>query len=194
MNEKPEVVTSGQIDFDPAALSSYLTARFGAAMLSLERISGGQSNPTYFVGWGERAMVLCKQSNEPILCGAHGIDREHRVLEVLAATNVPVPVPLLYESEAQILGTPFYFMERLQRVFHDDVLPGMSATERHDIYMAMANVVAKLHAIDPSTVGFAISADPAITSNARLPGGPAQLEQSTGEVVPHLAEIGKWLG
>lgn len=195
MQEQPETVIAGPVDFDPAVLVTYLTGRFGAANLSLERISGGQSNPTYFVGWGERQMVLRKQPNGPILRGAHAIDREHRVLEALAPTGVPVPVPLLYERDAEILGTPFYLMQRLQgRVFHDAALPGMDIAERHDIYMAMADVMAKLHAVDPSSVGLGDFGRPGNYFERQIARWTSQLEQSTGDVVPHLADVGKWLG
>ena len=88
-------VPSG-IDFDPAALADILQARFGAGDLKLERIGGGQSNPTYFVDWGTRRLVLRKQPAGPILRGAHAIDREFRVLEALSKTNVPVPRAVLF--------------------------------------------------------------------------------------------------
>lgn len=187
--------TTGPVDFDVGALEAYLEARFGAGSLSLERISGGQSNPTYFVGWGGRRMVLRKQPNGPILRGAHAIDREHRVLEALSRTDVPVPAPVLYEADAGVLGTPFYLMERLDgRVFHDTALPGMAAAERRAIYMAMADTMAKLHAVDPGEVGLGDFGRPGNYFERQIARWSSQLAQSTGEKVPHLAEVGAWLG
>ena len=37
------------LDFDTAALEAYLTTEFGGAPTRLERINGGQSNPTYYL-------------------------------------------------------------------------------------------------------------------------------------------------
>ncbi|MEP3438344.1 MAG: phosphotransferase family protein [Hoeflea sp.] len=194
MAGKSEAAITGPVDFGVAALEAYLTGRFGADKLSLERISGGQSNPTYFVGWGDRRMVLRKQPNGPILRGAHAVDREHRVLTALANTGVPVPAPLLYESDAQILGTPFYLMQRLEgRVFHNAALPGKTPLERREIYMAMADTMAKLHAVDPSAVGLGDFGRPGNYFERQIARWAGQLEQSTGETVPHLADVGTWL-
>ena len=141
-------------DFDPAALAKFLDERFGAAAMRLERIGGGQSNPTYFVDHGRRRMVLRKKPAGPILRGAHAIDREYRVLAALAPTGVPVPQPVLYHADEAVLGTPFYLMEKVEgRVFHDCALPGLSPQERRATYLAMAKALAKLHAVDPDAVG-----------------------------------------
>ena len=60
-------------------------------MFRLARIEGGQSNPSYFLDYGDRRLVLRKQPSGSILRGAHAIDREYRVLEALHPTDVPVP-------------------------------------------------------------------------------------------------------
>ena len=52
-------------------------------------ISGGQSNPTYFVSFGNQSMVLRKQPNAQLLPSAHAIDREYRVMQALSASEVP---------------------------------------------------------------------------------------------------------
>ena len=63
-------------DFEPAALQRVLADSFGEeAEMALERIAGGQSNPTYFVTYGARRMVLRKQPRGPILRGAHASRR-----------------------------------------------------------------------------------------------------------------------
>ena len=74
-----QVARTMRPDFDPAALEAFLSDRFGRDEMRLERIGGGQSNPTYFVDFGDRRMVLRKKPAGPILRGAHAIDREFRV-------------------------------------------------------------------------------------------------------------------
>ena len=68
---------------------------------ALERISGGQSNPTFFVTFPERRLVLRKQPAGPLLPSAHAIDREYRVITALAGTEVPVP-------KAKVLGSGIF--------------------------------------------------------------------------------------
>lgn len=144
---------------DATALRDWLSCHFPEddgpdAKLAFEPISGGQSNPTYFVTWGARRLVLRRKPAGPILPGAHAIEREFRVLRALEGTDVPVPRALVLEEDAEILGTPFYMMERLEgRVFSDCALPGLIPEERRAMYLSMAETLARLHAVRPDEVG-----------------------------------------
>jgi aminoglycoside phosphotransferase (APT) family kinase protein len=143
-------------DFDISALERYLTLTIDGfyGPIRLERISGGQSNPTYFVTSGSDRFVLRKQPPGPLLPSAHAIDREYRVLTALKETGVPVPPTVLYCEDAGIIGTPFYLMERLDgRVFHDTALPGVPPAERASMYRSMAETLARLHNVDPRAIG-----------------------------------------
>jgi aminoglycoside phosphotransferase (APT) family kinase protein len=125
-----------------------------AGPLRLQRISGGQSNPTFFANYDNRALVLRKKPDGEVLPSAHAIDREYRIMSALAGTDVPVPRMLLYHADADVLGTPFYVMERLGgRVIHDNALPGLAADERREVYRSMAATLARLHAVDWRKVG-----------------------------------------
>ncbi len=181
-------------DFDPAALEAFLAERFGRGEMRLERIGGGQSNPTYFVDFGERRMVLRKKPAGAILRGAHAVDREFRVLEALAPTDVPVPRPLLFQDVDTPLGTPFYLMERLDgRVFHDCSLPGLSREERRGIYLGMAEAMAKLHAVRPGEVGLDDYGRPGNYFERQIGRWTRQLRESPGERIPDLEAVADWL-
>lgn len=136
------------------ALAAWLAQRFGPGDLTLTPISGGQSCPTFGVNWGARRMVLRKQPDGPILKGAHAVDREARVLRALRGSGVPVPAVLAYEDDPRLLGTPFYVMEHIKgRVFADYSMAGLSAEDRRAVYLDMAAVLARLHALSPDAVG-----------------------------------------
>ena len=133
------------MDFEPGRLEKFLKDTLPGLQggMRLDRIGGGQSNPTYFVNFDNRAMVLRKQPASSLLPSAHAVDREYRIMDALAATDVPVPKMLLFHAECDVVGTPFYLMERLQgRVFAECALPGMEPSERHAIYLAMADTMA----------------------------------------------------
>ena len=143
-------------DFEPRKLAEFLKAALPdlSGGMRLERIGGGQSNPTYFVSFDNRALVLRKQPGSNILPSAHAVDREYRVMQALANTKVPVPRMVLYHVGREVVGTPFYVMERLPgRVFADGSLPGMPPPERRAIYLAMAEVMAALHKVDWAAAG-----------------------------------------
>jgi aminoglycoside phosphotransferase (APT) family kinase protein len=148
---------SAPVEFDSARLEAFLKARVedaDGAHFHLERISGGQSNPTYFVTIGNRRLVMRKKPAGATLRSAHAIDREYRVLKALAETDVPVPRVVLYCDDDSVVGTPFYIMERLDgRIFADAALPGVSPADREAMYFAMAETLAKIHNVDPSAAG-----------------------------------------
>lgn len=144
-------------EFDAGALATYLRALLPVeGEMRLERISGGQSNPTFFVSFDNRRLVLRKRPPGKLLPSAHAIDREFRVISALVGTGVPVPPAVHFCSDASIVGTDFYLMERLEgRIFEDCALPGVSPAERGVMMRAVAQTLAKLHSIDPAAVGLA---------------------------------------
>ncbi len=148
--------TKGSIDFDPQTLEPIIEAFLGPnnGNSRLERIGGGQSCPTYYLDWGDQRVVLRKQPNGPILKGAHAVDREFTVLSALSNTNVPVPTPLLFHADRKTIGTPFYVMERIDgRVLTDTTMAVLPPETREPHWMAAADTLAKLHAIDPTAIG-----------------------------------------
>lgn len=123
-------------------------------MMQLTRIGGGQSNPTFFVSFDNRQLVLRKQPASTLLPSAHAVDREFRVMQALSQTEVPVPKVLFFHAERDVVGTPFYIMERLPgRVFSECALPDMAPEERRAIYMGMAQAMAALHQVDWAAIG-----------------------------------------
>jgi len=144
--------------FDLCRLDGFVRARIPGLQgsMQLHAIHGGQSNPTFFLHYANRSLVLRKKPAGTLLPSAHAIEREYRVMQALAASAVPVPPVLLYHAEPDVVGTPFYLMERVPgRVLHDNHLPGMAPTERRAIYLAMADTLAALHAVDWRAAGLA---------------------------------------
>lgn len=147
---------AGGVSFDAHELEAWLRGEFSlpSGAFALERIAGGQSNPTYFVTLGPRRLVLRKQPDGALERGAHRIDREYRVMSALAGTDVPVPRAVLYHEDPRLIGTPFYLMDRVEgRVFTDCTLPEVPQDERRAVYMAMADALAALHGVSPEAVG-----------------------------------------
>lgn len=144
------------MEFETQVLEQFLRARLDGLQgpMRLERIGGGQSNPTFFVSFDNRALVLRKQPASAILPSAHAVDREYRIMQALAGTALPVPKMVLFHEGREVVGTPFYLMERLPgRVFSDCALPGMAPSERRAIYLSMAETMATLHKVDWAAAG-----------------------------------------
>ena len=184
------------LDFEPSQLDAFLVHELPheARQLTVERISGGQSNPTYFVTYGTRRMVLRKKPAGPILQGAHAIEREFRILKALSSTDVPVPKPLLLVEDSDILGTPFYLMERVEgRVFSDCALAELPRDERAPLFMAMAEALAALHRIRPDEVGLSDYGRPGNYFERQITRWTRQWQQSSSPPIPDLDRLTEWL-
>lgn len=180
---------------DLAALDRYLRVALpglaGAAVA--ERIPGGQSNPTFFITYDNRRMVLRKQPPN-VLPSAHAIDREYRVMSALRNSGVPVPETVLYCADADVIGTPFYLMERLEgRVFGDCALPGVAPEERRAMYLSMADTLAALHRVDPAAVGLADYGKQGDYFARQLARWSRQWESVKTREVPELTRLLEWL-
>ncbi|HEX2679130.1 MAG TPA: phosphotransferase family protein, partial [Polyangiales bacterium] len=156
--ERPELSAPSDLPFDARALGAYLAAHIPgvSSELVIQKFAGGQSNPTYKLQAGERVMVLRKKPAGQLLATAHMVDREHRVFSALADSDVPVPRPLLYCSDASVIGTEFFVMEYVTgRIFWDPALPSLQPAERRAMYTEMARVLAALHEVDYAARGLA---------------------------------------
>ena len=182
-------------EFNPERLQRFLQERLGlAGPMSLERVVGGQSNPTYFVTFADRRLVLRKRPAGPTLPSAHAIDREYRVLTALAGSDLPVPCTVLFHDGPEVVGTPFYIMERLDgRVFHDCALPGLVPAERRAIYLDMAATLARLHAIDPAEVGLGDYGRPGNYFERQIARWSRQWAESPARDIPALDLLATWL-
>ena len=143
------------LDFDVDALDAWLKDWLGGgARTQARRTEGGMSNPTYFLQRGDWRAVLRKQPHAALAPSAHAIDREFRVLEALQDTPVPVPKPIRYCADRDVLGTPFYLMEWLDgRMFHEFATPGVSPEERAALYRSMCATLAEIHKLDFKALG-----------------------------------------
>jgi aminoglycoside phosphotransferase (APT) family kinase protein len=120
----------------------------------LKKFGFGQSNPTYRLRAPSGDYVLRRKPFGTLLPKAHAIEREFRVLGALAATDVPVPRVHAYCEDSGPIGSPFYVMEYMPgRIFYDQTLPDLSASERAAIFDGMNEAVARLHRVDPVAVG-----------------------------------------
>ena len=189
-------MTASPADPDPVRLHAFLSTRLPglSGLPALTRITGGQSNPTYFVDYADRSFVLRKQPAGKLLPSAHAVDREYRVMEALAGSGVPVPRMLLFHPDPQIVGTPFYLMERVEgRVFAGYALPGCTPSERAAMYDAMAQTLAALHRVDPAAVGLADFGKPGNYFARQVARWTRQWQQSRTRDNRWLEQLIAWL-
>jgi aminoglycoside phosphotransferase (APT) family kinase protein len=141
------------------AVGRYLAAQLGDDAwrdCSLELIAGGRSNLTFYVTSAAGDVVLRRPPLSNRLPTAHDMSREHRVMTALGQTPVPVPTTLALCTDDDVIGAPFYVMDRVAGYIVRDQLPegyASTAEERRAVSEGLIDVLADLHAVDPAAVG-----------------------------------------
>ncbi|MBS2019755.1 MAG: phosphotransferase family protein [Deltaproteobacteria bacterium] len=145
-------------EIDEAALGRWIAANVAGcagATPIVRQFKGGQSNPTYWVGMGDVALVVRKKPPGDLLPSAHAVEREHRIIRALAGTPVPVPEALGLCEDASVIGTPFFVMRYVAgTIFWDPTLPELASNAaRAHVYDAYIGSLAALHSVDYVKVG-----------------------------------------
>ena len=162
--------------------------------MRVARIGGGQSNPTYRLRFPDRTVILRKQPAGELLPSAHAVDREHRVMQALAATDVPVPEMLHLCTDRSVIGTLFYVMAALDgRVIHDSAIPGVTPAERGAIYDSMNDVLARLHRVDWRAVGLEGFGKPGNYFARQIARWTRQWQASRTREIPAMERLIEWL-
>ncbi len=120
-------------------------------------IAGGRSNLTYALDDDTHRWVLRRPPLGHVLATAHDMAREHRVISALAGSPVPVPATIAMCDDLEVLGAPFYLMERVEGTAvrtRDDLLQVPSGA-RVPLAHRLVDTLAALHGVDPSAVGLA---------------------------------------
>lgn len=142
-------------EIDEAALGRWIAANVpgcagGTATAIVKQFKGGQSNPTYWVGMNDVALVVRKKPPGDLLPSAHAVEREYRIMKALASTEVPVPEALGLCEDASVIGTPFFVMRFVPgTIFWDPTLPELpSNAARAKVYEEYIRALAALHSVD----------------------------------------------
>ncbi|MBX7268260.1 phosphotransferase family protein [Micromonospora sp. Llam7] len=162
-----------------------------AGPLRAELIAGGRSNLTYLVRAGGQELVLRRPPLGHVLATAHDMTREFRVISALAPTAVPVPRAVLLCPDADVLGAPFYLMERVTgEVLRDRARTDqLTAEQRYGLVMAMMDTLAALHAVEPAAVGLADFGRPEGYLARQVRRWAAQLDRSRSRPLPGIDEL-----
>ncbi len=165
------------------------------APLAFSLIAGGRSNLTYRVtDQASGDWVLRRPPTGHVLATAHDMSREHRIISALAPTNVPVaPVVGLCTDDA-VNGAPFYVMGFVDGLILRDTAAAsdVSPAVRRRAGLSLAETLAKVHAVDPDTIGLGELGRKDGYIARQLKRWNGQFEQSDGDV-PAVTEAYKRL-
>jgi aminoglycoside phosphotransferase (APT) family kinase protein len=184
--------------FDTAALTAWLEKNLEgfAGPLTVEMFKGGQSNPTYkLLTPGQSYVMRAKPAPvAKLLPSAHAVEREFAVMRGLGGTDVPVPRMYCLCDDESVIGRAFYVMEFVPgRVLWDQALPGMSPSERGQIYDAMNRVIAALHTVKFAERGLSQYGKPGNYFDRQIGRWSKQYVASITQPIPEMDRLIEWL-
>ena len=164
--------------------------------LSGRLIEGGRSNLTYAVSDGTGTWVVRRPPLGHVLATAHDMRREHRVIDALHPTSVPVPRPVLLCEDEEVLGAPFYVMEFVEGTPYrtaDQLVP-LGPERTRGAVLSLVDTLVELHAVDPAEVGLADFGRPEGFLDRQLRRWGKQLDASRSRDLAGIDELHAALG
>ena len=186
---------------DREALREYLADRLGSVEeYDVDHHGEGHSNETLFVTWGDRDLVVRRPPPGETAETAHDVLREHRVMDALQDTAVPVPGTVLACDDHAVLGSDFYVMERVEGDVLRDEEPERfrTADSRRRVGEELVDTLAAVHTLDYEEAGLGEFGRPSGYTGRQVERWTAQLEWAferteDERAVPELASVGEWL-
>jgi len=182
--------------FNENNLATYMEAHVEGykGPLTVQQFEGGQSNPTFLLKTPERDYVMRKKPPGVLLPSAHAVEREYRIMSALQDTDVPVAKTYCLCEDADVIGTPFYIMEKVEgRIFRQPELPDMDPAERAAIYDAMNDTLAKMHNVDFKAAGLEDFGKQGNYFERQIGRWSKQYRASETDHVESMEELIKWL-
>jgi aminoglycoside phosphotransferase (APT) family kinase protein len=183
---------------DLGKLRAYLVSEglMGDEELLVEQFPGGYSNLTFLLQLGEREFVLRKPPFGANIKSAHDMGREFKVLSVLKPVFPSVPEAVLYCDNEEVIGTPFYIMERVRGVILRNRLPKGLAINRdamRAISESAVDKLAMLHTIDIHSTGLINLGKPEGYVQRQVEGWVKRYFNAETDQVNDMNETAEWL-
>jgi aminoglycoside phosphotransferase (APT) family kinase protein len=196
VTDEPRDVRAGE-ELALAALTSYLEAELGAhGAVTVQQFPGGHSNLTYLVHHGDREYVLRRPPFGSKVKSAHDMGREVAVLSKLAPVYERAPRVLANEPSGDVIGAPFYLMERRLGVILRKDLPASLAADHgklRGLCELLVDALVDLHAVDFRAAGLGELGKPAGYVERQVAGWTERYTGSQTDDIPAITEVAAWL-
>lgn len=167
-----------------------------AGRLEVEQFPSGFSNLTYMIRCGDMEMVLRRPPFGNRVKSAHDMGREHRVLSGLQTAYPLAPRPYLYCEDEEVLGAPFYIMERRRGVILRRKLPAgldLRPVIAERLSEKFIDSLADLHTLDYEVAGLADLGKPEGYVRRQVEGWMKRYTRAQTDSWPEFEQTGAWL-
>ena len=184
-------------ELDAERIGAYLEQTLGlAGPVRIRQFPGGFSNLTYLVAAPDRELVLRRPPFGTKAATAHDMGREYRILKALKPLYPYVPTVLAFCEDPEVIGAPFYVMERIRGIILRKDLPqGLDYTpdQARVLCTNFLSVYHELHAIDYGAAGLADLGRPEGYVQRQVEGWSGRYRAARTEDVPDFEAVMGWL-
>ncbi len=177
-------------------LEAFLDAHgLGSGDLSASPIGEGHSNVTYLIERGGEEYVLRRPPRPPLPPSAHDVLREARLLSALWDTPARVPRVLAVGSDEQVIGSPFYVMEKVEGdVIVTSMPPELdSPGERANTARELIDALVEIHGVDWRAAGLEDFGKPTGYLERQLRRFLGLWEINKTREIPAVESVASWL-
>lgn len=183
---------------DLTAINSFLQSEAPeiGPVLYVKRFPGGFSNLTYCLQTAEKEYVLRRPPLGAAIQSAHDMGREYRVLRLLQPHYAKIPAPVAFCENSDLIGAPFYIMERMEGVIlraHNTPKMQLEPLLLRRISEALIDNLAALHAIDIETTGLAQLGKPDGYVQRQVEGWIKRYFNAETDHIPAMNALAEWM-
>lgn len=164
--------------------------------LEILQFSAGHSNLTYQIKMGDWEAVLRRPPLGPVAPKAHDMEREYKILSELNPVYSAAPKPLLFSNQLELVGSPFFIMERKRGVVIDTTFPeGIQVTKElcQKISELMVDKLVELHSIDYKETRLTGLSKPEGFMERQVHGWIGRYDRAKTEEIDTVESLRKWL-
>ena len=164
--------------------------------MTVRQFPSGASNLTYLITVGEREMVLRRPPFGTKPKSGHDMHREYTVLKALGPAYPYCPRPLAYTDDPDVMGCPFYVMERIPGIILRRDIPESMGLAPGDVTLLNQNLVKalfELHCVDYQGIGLGDFGKPQGYVERQVAGWSSRYRAAHTPDVPDAEEVMAWL-
>lgn len=188
-------------EVDAARVGAYLVGKLPGSdgLPDIWQFGGGNANLTYLVRYPSGAeYVLRRPPLGPVAPAAHDMSREFRVLSVLHQAFAPAPRAYLFCDAPNVVGAPFFVMERRRGIVVRGVVPpefggGRDPVANRKLSEVLIDTLVDLHAVETTAIGLETLGRPEGFLARQVRGWQERYERAKTREVPGATEIARWL-
>ncbi len=195
-NDQPVSVRRGE-EIDLEALNKYLGGNSSIGIIKeQQQFPGGYSNLTYLLRTETGEYILRRPPAGAAIKSAHDMGREFNVLSLLKSHYSKVPAPIIHCDNSEVIGAPFYIMERLNGVILRPALAKnihLAPAEMKRISESLVDNLAALHSLDIETTGLRQLGKPEGYIQRQAEGWTKRYATAQTDKIDPLENVGAWI-